>query len=103
MTFPEKGKTRLSSRAFLKLTLSLALMALFIVTSANSCLAESSGTPPRQPDVDTGHIVGDTLARGIEFGLKPIHLGLSKTFFWIARTPEPKHITTIKHQGPSSR
>ncbi len=95
--------TRLSSRAFLKLTLSLALLALFVLTSATTCLAVSSETPPRQPDVDTGHIVGDTLARGIEFGLKPLHLGLSKACFWVDRTPEPGRITTIKHQTPSSR
>ena len=103
MTFTTRRKTRFPSRAFLKLTLSLALMVLFVLSSANICLAESSGTPPRQPDVDTGHIVGDALTRGIEFGLKPIHLGLSKVCFWVGRTPEPRRITTIKHPGPSSR
>ena len=76
------------------------LLVAAVALGTTVCLADAPRTPSDQPWAMTDHIVGDTVAHGIEFVLKPLHIGLSRTCFRVSRPPEPRHIAEATLQKP---
>lgn len=83
-----------------RLAAAFGLAAAVVAVSAQLCLADTSQPAPNEGATRTGHPVGDTVATGIQFVLKPIHLGLSRAYFWVLKPPAPRRITSIKMQNP---
>lgn len=92
-----------SFRTASRFAISLILVAITVAVSAQPCLAGSPQLNPKEQGTPTGHIVGDTIARGIEFVLKPLHVGLSNAYFRVSKPPKLRHVTAIKMEDSQSR
>lgn len=84
------------SRLLMAFALAMAVLAM----SAQLCLAENSRPAPDEVTTRTDHPVGDTVAAGIQFVLEPVHLGLSRAYFWALKPPAPRRITNVRRQSP---
>ena len=56
---------------------------------------------PEQPEawVVTGHPVGDSIGRALDFAFGPVYEGGSWAWFSVFVPPEPYHITQLKMTG----
>jgi hypothetical protein len=76
----------------------LALAVAVCAATPSSIFAGNAALAVPESWAPTDHIVGDTLGRGIELILRPVHAGLSEGYFLLFKSPVPEHITTIKTQ-----
>jgi hypothetical protein len=92
---------------FLRLSL-LSLASLAIITAIAA--SPSFGQAPEErvvpslpmqeePWVVSGHPVGDTLGRGIDFLLRPIYTAGSSAWFFVFTPPEIEPITELEMRG----
>ncbi|RJP17070.1 MAG: hypothetical protein C4520_17870 [Candidatus Abyssobacteria bacterium SURF_5] len=71
--------------------------------------AENEGAPPgsaqnaasymEEPWAVSGHPIGDTIGRGLDFLLKPAYVAGSSLYFLVLPPPEPEHITGLEMHG----
>jgi hypothetical protein len=71
--------------------------------AANGRCAPACCHNPDERCAPSGHIVGDTIARGINFAWNPAYLCLSNATFKVCKPPAPRLITTIKIEEPSAK
>ncbi|RJP73369.1 MAG: hypothetical protein C4532_04490 [Candidatus Abyssobacteria bacterium SURF_17] len=79
-----------------RLAVAFAVVVIALAVSAHTCLAGAPQPADSEPFAPTDHLIGDTLARGIDCLLNPAHLGLSRLYFWMAEPSMPEHVTTIQ-------
>ncbi|GAB4342055.1 MAG: hypothetical protein Kow0099_19250 [Candidatus Abyssubacteria bacterium] len=48
----------------------------------------------------TDHLVGDTVARGLNLVLNPIYRGTSHLYFWACKPPTVQHVTIVRLEQP---
>jgi len=94
---PEMKHSSAASRFMLS-----SLLAVAVVVFAQTCVTDVCQATSGDPPADTDHVVGDTVARGIEFVLKPAHAMLSNAWFRVFTPSEPQHRTAvILHEFPA--
>lgn len=84
-----------------RLAVVVLAVTLTLTGGAHSCLAASQQPTNDEPFTPTDHLIGDTLARGIECLLNPVYRGVSGLYFWIAEPPIPEHVTTVRIVEPA--
>ena len=86
-----------------RFAIALATVLVTLVATTALCTANTTQPVYDEPRALTEHPVGDTIARGIEFVLRPMHTSLSNGYFKIVSHPAPRRITTIRLEAPPSQ
>jgi hypothetical protein len=46
----------------------------------------------------TDHLIGDTIARGLDIVLNPVYCRASRVYFWAVKPPTVRHVTIVTLQ-----
>ncbi|MBI5116341.1 hypothetical protein HZA56_07685 [Candidatus Poribacteria bacterium] len=88
------------SRMISRFVTSFTLAGLALTLGSGLCFADACCHHANERCAPSGHVVGDTIARGINFAFNPVYQCLSNAAFKVCKPPASRLITTITIQEP---